>query len=95
MRVAGCDLGKASAKFVVGRVSCNGTFDLEAADTVDHKGQPMQAFGDWYRLNDIQSCSELGITGQRSIYYVAGPAGRLGRQWQSPRTGHPAAPLCI
>ncbi len=62
MRIAGCDLGKAAAKFVVGTWT-NGRLDVEAVDVVAHEGRPMEAFGVWYRDKAIHTCAALAATG--------------------------------
>ncbi|NUM47876.1 MAG: hypothetical protein HUU38_24480, partial [Anaerolineales bacterium] len=61
-RVAGCDLGKATATFVVADVRAGG-FVVESVETVVHNGRPMDAFCEWYRRNDISSCLAIGATG--------------------------------
>jgi activator of 2-hydroxyglutaryl-CoA dehydratase/predicted nucleotide-binding protein (sugar kinase/HSP70/actin superfamily) len=63
LRIAGCDLGKASAKFVLGRLDGNGGVEIEHAESVTHAGHPMDAFRDWYRRADVASCVALGATG--------------------------------
>jgi activator of 2-hydroxyglutaryl-CoA dehydratase/predicted nucleotide-binding protein (sugar kinase/HSP70/actin superfamily) len=62
-RIAGCDLGKASAKFVIGAVDPTGKLEIEASDCVTHSGLPLDAFRDWYRRADVASCAALGATG--------------------------------
>lgn len=62
-RVAGCDLGKASAKFVVGHVDEGGELSIESTSVVDHDCAPLRAFSDWYRREKIHGCSALGATG--------------------------------
>ena len=62
-RIAGCDLGKAAAKFVTGTVDARGRVAIEKAESVTHDGLPLEAFREWYRRADIASCSVLGATG--------------------------------
>jgi activator of 2-hydroxyglutaryl-CoA dehydratase len=62
-RIAGCDLGKSAAKFVVGLVSPDGQLSIEKTDLVEHDGRPMDAFRDWYLREDVASCNALGATG--------------------------------
>ena len=62
-RIAGCDLGKSSAKFVIGNRGPDGAFTVERMETVVHDGRPGAAFRDWYRKASIFSCRALGVTG--------------------------------
>ena len=62
-RVAGCDLGKASARFVVGTVDPDGVLEVEQAENLAHGGHPFAAFDDWYQRARIWRCDGLGITG--------------------------------
>ena len=61
-RVAGCDLGKAIAKFVVARVDADG-LRIEARSELAHEGKPLEAFADWYEREHIAGCAALGATG--------------------------------
>ncbi len=63
MRVAGCDLGKASAGFVVAKVEGDGTFEVESTAHITHEGNPFEVFKKWYRENNIAECAALGATG--------------------------------
>jgi activator of 2-hydroxyglutaryl-CoA dehydratase/predicted nucleotide-binding protein (sugar kinase/HSP70/actin superfamily) len=65
-RIAGCDLGKASAKFVSARLLRDGRIEIEKAESVVHDGRPMDAFRAWYRRADLASCVALGATGLHS-----------------------------
>ena len=47
-RIAGCDLGKAAAKFVVGRVCADGRLEIDKTELVEHDGRAMDAFREWY-----------------------------------------------
>ncbi len=62
-RVAGCDLGKATAKFVVGTVRDDGDLKIDQTWVIPHEGQPFAVFGNWYREQKIAQCSVLGATG--------------------------------
>ena len=63
LRVAGCDLGKAAAKFVVGTAAADGTFVVDSKDEVVHEGQPLKSFYAWYEERDVANCVGLGVTG--------------------------------
>ena len=69
LRVAGCDLGKAAAKFVVLRLpeapsgAAVGELEIESTETVLHEGRPLDAFREWYRSADVAACDGLGATG--------------------------------
>ncbi len=71
IRVAGCDLGKATAKFAVGRLVDGGRIAIDETDTVHHGGNPLDAFCDWYRRMEVASCAALGATGIDSGALVA------------------------
>ena len=63
-RVAGCDLGKLTAKFVVGRLQSDPAgLTILHQESVEHNGRPMEAFSDWYRRRRIHECAALGATG--------------------------------
>ncbi len=74
-RIAGCDLGKPAAKFVVGRVRPDSQISIEKTELVEHDGHPMDTSRDWYLREDVASRSAHGATGA--------PRGRAG----CPRTG--------
>ncbi|MDP6404584.1 MAG: BadF/BadG/BcrA/BcrD ATPase family protein [Alphaproteobacteria bacterium] len=63
MRIAGCDLGKASVGFVIAEVSEDGKIEIEDRRYTLHDGDPMGHFAAWYRDNDIASCGALAATG--------------------------------
>ncbi len=63
LRIAGCDLGKAIAKFVIGVTAGDGTLVIEERDEVVHEGRPLDAFRAWYARADVASCAALGATG--------------------------------
>jgi activator of 2-hydroxyglutaryl-CoA dehydratase/predicted nucleotide-binding protein (sugar kinase/HSP70/actin superfamily) len=62
-RVAGCDLGKASASFVLANILDDGKLVVEDSQYRLHEGSPLEAFSKWYLENDVASCSILGATG--------------------------------
>ncbi|UCE84896.1 MAG: hypothetical protein JSU66_11105 [Deltaproteobacteria bacterium] len=62
-RIAGCDLGKAAAKFVIGTIDPAGRVTIDKAESVTHDGQPLEAFREWYRRADVAACAGLGATG--------------------------------
>lgn len=62
-RIVGCDLGKATAKFVVGTLAADGQFALESVDKSTHEGKPIEAFCRWYEERGIAGCAALGATG--------------------------------
>ncbi|MBI5504114.1 MAG: hypothetical protein HY899_04910 [Deltaproteobacteria bacterium] len=62
-RIAGCDLGKASASFVVTTIDQHGRASVESSDYQLHDGKPLELFRRWYREYDIASCAVLGATG--------------------------------
>ncbi|MCP3985620.1 MAG: hypothetical protein GY723_14615 [bacterium] len=62
-RIAGCDLGKASASFVIANVLDDGQIVVEDSEYVLHDGNPLAAFSTWYEENSVASCSVLGATG--------------------------------
>jgi len=62
-RIAGCDLGKATAKFAIGSANASGGIQIHHAEVVTHDGLPMEAFRDWYLRADVASCAALGATG--------------------------------
>ncbi|MFQ5456972.1 MAG: BadF/BadG/BcrA/BcrD ATPase family protein, partial [Myxococcota bacterium] len=62
-RIAGCDLGKASASFVTATVGDAGDVRVEDVSYQLHEGKPLALFRDWYRENDVAGCAALGATG--------------------------------
>ena len=62
-RIAGCDLGKASARFVIARVDDEGTLEIEHEHHLHHEGRPFEHFEAWYRDRQIDRCDALGATG--------------------------------
>ncbi|MBI2059549.1 MAG: hypothetical protein HYT87_07230 [Nitrospirae bacterium] len=71
--VAGCDLGKSTAKFVVGRIGPGPTLSIDSSHVVDHNGKPLEAFQRWYLDHDINRCSVLAATGLHADE-IASPA---------------------
>ena len=63
LRIAGCDLGKATASFVVGHLGADGRFVREHAQAAPHDGRPFEHFEAWYRDQHIADCAVLGATG--------------------------------
>ena len=63
VRVAGCDLGKATACFVVAKVGRDGALEVESKEARAHEGRPLEAFREWYRREGIAACRALGATG--------------------------------
>ena len=70
-RVAGCDLGKASASFATGTVESDGSVKFDEPLHVLHEGKPFEAFERWYRENSIGECAALGVTGLYAAEIVA------------------------
>ena len=70
-RIAGCDLGKAAAKFVLARVCADGRLEIEKTELVEHDGRAMDAFRDWYLRENVTSCATLGATGLHADELVA------------------------
>ncbi len=62
MKIAGCDLGKAVAKFAVGHLDGEGGVVVDSVSEVPG-GQSVAAFVDWYRREDIASFGALAATG--------------------------------
>jgi activator of 2-hydroxyglutaryl-CoA dehydratase/predicted nucleotide-binding protein (sugar kinase/HSP70/actin superfamily) len=63
LKIAGCDLGKASAGFVIGTVDDDGTVTVEDAQYILHEGDPLGQFKTWYRDNHVDTCAALAATG--------------------------------
>ena len=69
--VAGCDLGKATAKFVLLKIGDDGALVLEDSRLVVHNGHPLDAFREWYNEKHIASCAALAATGLHSDELIA------------------------
>jgi len=63
VRIAACDLGKASASFALARVEDGGEIIVEDTQYTLHEGDPLALFAKWYRDNDVAGCAALGATG--------------------------------
>ncbi|MGK5090926.1 BadF/BadG/BcrA/BcrD ATPase family protein [Deltaproteobacteria bacterium TL4] len=62
-RIAGCDLGKASASFVIANVNEDGSLEFEDIEYRLHEGKPFDVFQQWYLEKGIAHCDALGATG--------------------------------
>jgi hypothetical protein len=62
-RIAGCDLGKASASFVIASLQDDGGVVIEDTQYLLHEGKPFEAFERWYREQDVAGCAALAATG--------------------------------
>jgi hypothetical protein len=62
-RVAGCDLGKASASFVLARIDDDGGLIVEDVQYAPHDGKPLDRFEQWYREKGVAACAALAATG--------------------------------
>ncbi len=61
-RVAAADLGKSSAKLLVGTVAPGGVV-IESSDIVVHEGRPLEALASWYTERRVARCAGLAVTG--------------------------------
>ncbi len=75
--MAGCDLGKATAKLVVGTVDDRGELVMQSSLLVSHEGQPAEALRRWYAAEQIDACAVLGATGVHAEELVAPVIGGL------------------
>ena len=66
-RIAGCDLGKSSATFIIGTVEEGGNISWGEAECIDHEGRPFEVFSKWYGDNKVSTCAALGVTGLYSM----------------------------
>ncbi len=66
-RIAGCDLGKSSATFIIGTLEEGGDVRWGEAECIDHEGRPFEVFSNWYSENDVAKCAALGVTGLYSM----------------------------
>jgi len=62
-RIAGCDLGKATAKLVIGHREGTGRFVVDDRAMVAHEGRPLEIFSSWYRERGLADLAALGATG--------------------------------
>jgi activator of 2-hydroxyglutaryl-CoA dehydratase/predicted nucleotide-binding protein (sugar kinase/HSP70/actin superfamily) len=65
-RVAGVDLGKAWAKFVVASRAQDGTLRIEASELLAHHGSPFAVFADWYQRVGAARFRVIAATGLHS-----------------------------
>ena len=72
LRVAGCDLGKASAGFVIVKVNQDGALEVENAAYTSHEGNPFGVFKKWYQDNHDEPC-QRGCPG---LQRTGPPSGR-------------------
>ena len=49
MKVAGCDLGKLSASFVILNIDENGILSIEDMEVIEHGGHPLKVFQNWFK----------------------------------------------
>ena len=63
IRVAGCDLGKATACFAIASINDQGQVSIDQVERHDHEGAPFEFFQRWYKENNIHTCAQLGATG--------------------------------
>jgi hypothetical protein len=63
VKVSGCDLGKASASFVIASVDADGVFSVESTAHIPHDEKPFEVFQKWYRENHGGQFAALGATG--------------------------------
>ena len=66
-RVAGCDLGKASASFVLARVDDDGSVVVEDVEYALHDGKVLDRFERWYRDKNVVACAALAATGVYAV----------------------------
>ena len=62
-RIAGCDLGKASASFVIASVRDDGELVVEEKRSELHDGNPLDLFRSWYVEQNVAGCAALAATG--------------------------------
>ncbi len=75
-RIAACDLGKASASFVIARIEPGGQLVIEERESVAHEGKPLERFEAWYRAQAVaDKCAALGATGMHADQ-LGGPTHR-------------------
>lgn len=70
-RVAGVDLGKASAKLIILRPRAGQSVEVEFSECVRHEGRPLEIFTDWYAQQRLFECSSIGATGLFADQLVA------------------------
>ncbi|MCP4109846.1 MAG: hypothetical protein GY749_30730 [Desulfobacteraceae bacterium] len=62
-RFAGCDLGKATVRFVIGTKTEHGRFEVENRQIIPHDGNVFEIFKKWYKENNVAQCRALTATG--------------------------------
>jgi len=77
VRVAGFDLGQATARLVIASVAPGGEPRVERVRSDAHGGQPFDLFRAWYREEQLASCAALGVTGLHAREVVAPALGAL------------------
>ena len=65
-RVAGVDLGKAWAKFVVASRAQDATLRIEESELLAHHGSPFTVFSDWYQRVGAAGFQVIAATGLHS-----------------------------
>lgn len=63
VRVGGCDIGKATATFVVASFGTDGVARIESAEAIPHEGRVSEVFCEWYEANSARELAALGATG--------------------------------
>lgn len=63
VRVGGCDIGKATATFVVASFGADGVARIESAEAIPHEGRAGEVFCQWYEANSAHELAALGATG--------------------------------
>lgn len=63
LRIAGCDLGKASASFITATLDQGGAIAHSLVERLPHDGNPFAVFETWYRDQNIAEVAALGATG--------------------------------
>ncbi|MBI2567392.1 MAG: hypothetical protein HYV63_10205 [Candidatus Schekmanbacteria bacterium] len=63
LRVAGCDLGKASAGFVTAEIDARGAVCVQDVEYVLHDGKPFEVFRAWWERKGIAGLAAVGATG--------------------------------
>ena len=69
-KIAGCDLGKYSADFVILNLEENGSVSVEKTMSVPHNGNPFDTFTKWYEEFAVSTCAALGATGLYAEEFV-------------------------
>jgi len=75
-RIAACDLGKATVRFVIAETDAAGDLTVVDRRVVRHDGDPVPAFRAWYVERGVHACRALGVTGVHGSQ-VGDPAARF------------------